>query len=48
MRLTLTTDDGTLLDLITITGDEFRAEVSRNPNGILSGLHPGENALDDA
>ena len=46
MRLTLTTDDGELLDAVTISGAEFRAETDNHPTGILAQLQPGDDALD--
>lgn len=45
MRLTLTTDDGEVLDTTTLTATEYAAETARNPAGILAQLQPGREAL---
>lgn len=42
MKLTLTDDDGILLDMTTLTTAEYRAEVKAHPTGILANLQPGD------
>lgn len=44
MRIIVTTNDGEILDSVTVTADEFRRE-NNNPRSILSALHAGEDAL---
>lgn len=45
MKLILTTDDGTVLDSVDITPEEFRQETRLSPHGFLAQLQPGEEAL---
>lgn len=45
MRLTLTDDQGILLDSLTISPEDYTAEIKRNPAGILAQLDPGIEAL---
>ena len=42
MRLTLTTDDGVLLDTMPLTREDYREEVERHPHGVLARLSPGD------
>lgn len=46
MRLAITDNDGTLLDTCTVSAADWRAEVKRNPAGLLALLTPGQAALD--
>jgi hypothetical protein len=45
MRLTLTTNEGVVLDWTDVTADEWRAETARHPHGLAASLDPGETAL---
>lgn len=46
MKLLLVSNDGEVLDDITISAAEFRREHA-NPSSTLSSLWPGENALEN-
>lgn len=46
MRLVLTDNDGTMLDSVSVSAEDFRLEVLRSPAGPLSWLDPGAAALD--
>lgn len=46
MRLTLTTNDGEVLDTVSLSATEFRAEVARYPFTTLARFSPGTTALD--
>lgn len=45
MKLILTTNDGELLDSLTIGADEFRRQHASS--SVLSSLWPGEDALEN-
>lgn len=46
MKLHLTSNDGELLDSLTISADEFRRQHA-SPFSVLSSLWPGEDALEN-
>ena len=42
MRISITTDDGELLDWVTITRADYDREVEWNPHSIVAGFDIGD------
>lgn len=48
MRLVLSDDDGTMLDSVDVTVQDWLSDQRTNPHSLLSLLNPGTNFLRDA